>query len=225
MHHDTSQPGDNRSVKTALVDDHIVLREGLAAVINDFTGYKVMIRAGNGSELIEQLRPKNLPDIVLLDLNMPVMNGCDTVQWLKKNYPEVRIVIFTMFDSEPLHLQLLRLGVRGVVKKDVHPNELNYAMDKVMKGEYYCSQFIADEEGSAYAPQLKQPAQPVAFSEKEIEFMKWSVSDLTYKKIADKMHVSEHTVKNYWTSLKEKLGIRSRVALAMYAVEKGIIHI
>lgn len=224
MHNDTSQPGDNRNIKTALVDDHIVLREGLAGVINDFTGYTVTIRAGNGSELIEQLRPKNLPDIILLDLNMPVMNGYDTAHWLKKNHPEVRIVIFTMFDSELILLQLLRIGVKGFVKKDVHPDELKYAMDKVMQGEYYCSGYMAGEEASFYIPQEKQGAQAISLSEKEIEFMKWATTDLTYKEIAKEMCVSRRTVTSYWESLKEKLDVKSRVALAMYIVKNGIIH-
>jgi DNA-binding NarL/FixJ family response regulator len=228
MHYNSLQPESNQSVaiKVALVDDHILLREGLAGVINSFTKYKVMVKARNGSELIEQLKPENLPDIILLDLNMPVMNGYEAAHWLKMNYPEVRVVILSMFDSELMLIRLLRLGIKAFVKKDVHPDELECALDRVMKEEYYYSESISGKEESlSSTQQLKQGTKPLSLSENEITFIKWSTTDLTYKEIAREMHVSEYTIYNYWESLKEKLSVKSRIGLAMYAVKNGIAHI
>lgn len=228
MHYDSFQPKDSqrREITIALVDDHILLREGLAGVINSFTNYKVTIKARNGAELIEQLKAGSLPDIILLDLNMPVMNGYETAYWLKKNHPKVRVVILSMFDSELTLIRLLRLGIKAFIKKDVHPDELKDALDRVVKEEYYYSESISKKKESPLdSQQLKQAAKQLSLSENEITFIKWSATDLTYKEIAKKMNVSEHTVTNYWESLREKLDVKNRIALAMYGVKNGIVTI
>lgn len=222
MHNNNSQP----KTTIALVDDHTLVREGLEGVINGFTNYKVTLKARNGSDLIEQLKPENLPDLILLDLNMPVMNGSETAYWLKMNHPEVRVVILSMFDSELMLIRLLRLGIKAFIKKDVHPGELECALDKVMKEEYYYSESIPGQEALPEDTRpSKQVTQPLSLSENELAFLKWSATDLTYKEIAKEMNVSESTVSNYWESLRHKLSVKNRVGLAMYAVKNGIVTI
>lgn len=212
--------------KVALVDDHTLFREGLAKVIDEFNNYKVTIKAGNGKEFIDQLKPAHLPDIVLLDLNMPIMDGCKTAEWLITNYQSIPILILTMFDSELAISRLLSIGVKSFIKKDMHPNELKCALNAVIKkGHYHPPAISMQLGGVSYSSQLKNATKPFRLTENETTFMKWSTTDLTYREIAEKMCVSERTVENYWESLKYKLSVKNRIALAMYAVKNGVADI
>ena len=135
------QVNDKPAIKIALIDDHILLRDSLAAVINSFEGYSVSMVAENGRSFIEKLNPMTKPDIVILDLNMPEMDGHETTYWIAKNHPEIRILILTMYDSETL-IHLIKSGVRGFLKKDVPPAELKHAMQCIMADGNYCSHTI-----------------------------------------------------------------------------------
>lgn len=212
--------------KVALVDDHMLFREGLAKVIDEFSNYKVTIKAGNGKELIDRLKPANLPDIVLLDLNMPKMDGYETAEWLIANHPSIPILILTMFNSELAIIRLLGMGVKSFIKKDSHPDELKYALDTVVKRGYYHPPAISMQLGGvSYSSQIKNASKPFRLTENEAIFMKWATTDLTYKEIAKEMCVSDRTVENYWESLKYKLSVKNRIALAMYAVKNGVADI
>lgn len=219
MHYDTFYGDDaqQRTTKIALVDDHPLFREGLAKVIEEFGNYKVMIKAGDGKDFIEQLDPENLPDIVILDLNMPVMNGYATASWLIKNHPGIRILILTMFDSESAMIGLLRLGLESFVKKNNHPDDLKYVLNTIVKLGHYRHPAIA-----AKAAELKNDQKSLELSAKEETFLKWVTTDLTYKEIAKEMYVSERTIENYWDSLKEKFSVKNRIGLAMCVVKSGM---
>lgn len=218
MHNNNTVVSNPKKSKTkiALVDDHALFREGMAKVIDDFGNYKVTIKAGNGREFMEQLNSKTLPDIVLLDLNMPVLDGYETSRWLIENYPGIRIVILTMFNSELAIIRLLKLGVRSFIKKDTHPDELKYALHVVKKVGFY-NPVVSQPDPS--------PKKPLRITENEHTFLKWVTTDLTYKEIAKEMCVSSRTIENYWESLKDKLSVKSRIGLAMYAVKSGVADI
>jgi DNA-binding NarL/FixJ family response regulator len=111
-----------------LADDHIVLRNALATLINSFPGFNVINMADDGTEVVKAIESGYLPGIIILDLNMPKMDGFETAKWLHNNYPEIKILVLTMFDSEIALIRLLQMGVRGFLKKDIHPGELNNAL-------------------------------------------------------------------------------------------------
>ena len=117
-------------IKVALADDHILLRNALASLIDRFENCKVVMQASNGKELSIAISKDNLPDVVLLDLNMPEMNGHETATWLRDNYPSLQVLMLTMYDSELTLIRLLQAGVKGFLKKDIHPNELKYALSQ-----------------------------------------------------------------------------------------------
>src|SRR6478672_9807881 len=122
-----------------LADDHILLRDALATLINSFDDYTVCGLANDGDDLLNQLNNGVKPDIILLDLNMPVLDGFDAARWIHANRPEIKILTLTMYDSEIALIRLLQIGVRGFLKKDIHPKELFNALQSVSKEGYYYS--------------------------------------------------------------------------------------
>ena len=216
---------ENPKIKIALVDDHILLRDALAGVISSFEQCRVLVKADNGKDFIEQMKIISLPDLIVLDINMPVMDGYETAKWVKDNYPEINIIILTMFDSEIALVRLLQCGVKAFLKKDTHPKELEFAIESVMESGYYYSQ----NSSCKLANVIRNPSRnftmhPVHLTDNEITFLKFSCTELTYKEIAKQMYISPRTVDNYRDSLFDKLQVKSRVGLAMYAIKNAIVN-
>jgi two-component system, NarL family, invasion response regulator UvrY len=213
-------------IKIGLVDDHILFRDIIATSINSYDEFYITLMAANGKELIETLNETNIPEILVLDLNMPEMNGHTTIQWLYKNRPEIKILVLTMYDPETL-IHLVKEGVGGFVKKGVSPAELRNALHCMHTNGTYCSHAITGRlfnlmknhgfKNSAWGT--------VILNESEISFLQFVATELTYKEIAEKMKVSPRTVDNYRDALFIKLNVRSRVGLAMYAVKSGVVSI
>lgn len=212
-------------LKIALVDDHILLRDALINVINNFSNCEITIRAANGVDLIEQLQTCSVPDIIILDLNMPLMDGYETSCWLKHHYPQISILVLSMFDSEVTLIRLLQLGVKAFLKKDTHPNELKHAIKSITTDGYYYPQTVSGKLANIFHnPEKGVYTQPVVLTESEIIFLRLTTSELTYKEIAKEMFMSPRTIDNYRDLLFDKLKIKSRVGLAMYAIKNGIVN-
>jgi two-component system, NarL family, invasion response regulator UvrY len=213
--------------KIILVDDHLVLRDALAKLINDFEGCSVIDKASNGLELMQCLAKNNLkPDIVILDLNMPEMDGYATVEWLKENHPEIKVLILTMYDSELALIRLLRLGVRGFLKKDIHPDNLRIAIQEVTLNDYYYSHTATGILTSFfYKNKDNNSIEKALLNEKEIAFLKLAGTELTYKEIAAKLKMTPRAIDGYRDELFVKLDVKSRIGLAMYAIKNGLITI
>lgn len=129
----------NNTFNIILADDHILLRDALANLINSFDEFRVVAVAGNGEEVKQAIGAGPRPAIILMDLSMPVLDGFETARWLQMHHPDIRVLILTMYDSEITLIRLLRLGVNGFLKKDIHPAELRSALIAVAAGEYYYS--------------------------------------------------------------------------------------
>ena len=213
-------------IKVFLVDDHRMLRDSLAKTVHSFEGCEVVGVAGNGNELIEKLSRTPAPDIVVLDIAMPEMDGCATAQWLRKNQPDIRVLVLTMYDSENL-IHLIREGVRGFVKKDAHPSELKKAIYTIIKEGVYYSQTINGRLFNMMKTQGHKNSawRNVVLTEVELIFLKHLCTELTYKEIAALMHISPRTIDNYRDALFKKIDVKSRVGLAVYAVRNGIISL
>jgi two-component system invasion response regulator UvrY len=218
-------PHKKKPVTIAMVDDHILLRDALASVIDAFEDCKVIILAAHGKELLEKMQPGNQPDLVILDLNMPELDGYETSRVLRLKYPEVFTLVLTMYDSEVALIRLLQMGVRGFLKKDIHPGELRYAIQSVMQtGYYYTHTSTARIANFLKNTGAKNPIPNNAIlTENELLFLKLASTDLTYKEIALEMGISPRTVDNYRDALFTKLNVKSRVGLAMYAIKSGIV--
>jgi DNA-binding NarL/FixJ family response regulator len=119
------------SFQIALVDDHKLFRSGIAALINNLKCYKILFEAANGQDLMRKISPKFKPHIVLLDINMPQMDGIATAQWLRSNYPEINIIVLSMFEDADKVLAMVKLGVKGYLLKDAEPYEFEQALSNV----------------------------------------------------------------------------------------------
>ncbi len=212
----------------ALVDDHVLLRNGLASLIRSFGRYEVLFEACGGKDLMRQIKTSRRPDLILLDVRMPEMDGYETAGWLKRHYPDIRILALSMYDANSSIVRMLKNGAKGYVLKDIEPAELKIALDSIVeKGFYYSGMVTSKLIHTINSRDV--PDQPVrhAFklNEREIEFMKLVCTEWTYKEIADRMYLSPRTIDGYRDTLFEKLNVRTRVGLVIYAIRNGIVNV
>ena len=208
-------------IPIVLVDDHSLFRSGIAALINDLGGYNILFEAANGEELMRKISPKFKPDIILLDINMPKMDGIATAKWLRGNYPNIHIIVLSMFEDAEKVLAMVRMGVKGYLLKDSEPHEFEQALKCVSQNEVYFPQFVTRH----LINNFNKPVDSVKLNNRELEFLKLSGTELTYKEIADQMCISVRTVDGYRDQLFEKLQIKSRVGLVLYAIKNKLIEV
>ena len=216
---------NTKTYTIVLADDHILLRDALASLINTIDGLRVIGVAANGKEVITIFEKGNIPQLIILDLNMPEMDGYETTRWLQENHPGVKILILTMYDSEIALIRLLQVGVRGFLKKDVHPAELKAAILSVAENGYYYSNDTTGKLASFFhkSHSSQTSIEKALLSSSEIEFLKLASTDMTYKEIARNMQITPRAIDGYRDTLFAKLDVKSRVGLAIYAVKNGIV--
>jgi len=214
-------------IRIILVDDHVMLRNALATRINEFENFKVVDQCSHGKELIQSLKTNPEPDLVLLDLNMKEMNGMETAQWLKKNRPSIKVLMLTMYDSDLTLIQLLQLGVKGILHKSASPADLRAAIATIAtEGQYYSNHTTSKlvnmvnskEDGT-------KRLQKSLLNDEEIFFLQLACSDMTYKEVAQRMKLNPRTVDSIRDQLFIKLDVKSRVGLAMVAIRNGIVSL
>jgi len=209
-----------------LTDDHVLLRNGLASLVKSL-GHTVLFEADNGKDFIKKFNPAVTPDIVLMDINMPEMDGFETTLWLKQNHPKIKVVALSMYDNESAIIRMMKCGAKGYILKDSDPSELKEAIDSLLNKGYYYSELVNSKIMQAinnFDDANSDIKTLVQISEKETEFLKMICTELTYKEIADKLKISPRTVDNYRDNLFEKLHVKTRVGLAMFAAKNGIVQ-
>ena len=213
--------------KIALVDDHVVLRRGLANLIVDL-GYEVAFEADNGNDFLLKLKQHEDPDLVLMDINMPGKDGFETTLWLKKNKPLIKVLALSMLDDEHAIIRMMKNGAKGYVLKEIEPGELQAAINAVLYKGFHYTDLVTGKlmnSISKMSDDDNETTTLLKLNEKEITFLKWAASELTYKEVAVEMKLSPRTIDGYRDILFEKLGVKTRVGLAMYAIKHGIVQI
>ncbi|KIC92204.1 response regulator transcription factor [Flavihumibacter sp. ZG627] len=213
--------------KVVLVDDHALLRNGLARLVEGFDQYQVIFEANNGKELMNMIDPLNLPDIVLMDFNMPEMDGCATTSWLKRHYPDVKILALSMYDTENAIIRMFKAGVRGYVMKYADPKDLRTAMDALIQKGYYYSELVTGRLiHTINGYEEEEGRNPISvLNDREIEFLQYACTEMTYKEIAGRMFLSPRTIDGYRDTLFEKLRLKTRVGLVTFAIRNGIFSV
>lgn len=206
--------------KIGLVDDHQLFLKSLSLMVESFGGYEVVVEALNGKDLQEKLKARNIDlDIILIDVNMPQMNGIETAKWLRNDYPAVSMVALSMNDNDQIIIEMFKAGCCAYLLKDTHPTELEKALNEIATKGYY----NADNGNVQFRRLLlAQDALPeIVLTANEKRFLQYACSELTYRQIAAEMHLSERTIDGYRESLFAKFHVQSRVGLCLEAIRKG----
>lgn len=212
-----------KKIKVCLVDDHKLLRRGMVEVIDGFQQYHVTGECNNGKEFVDLIKSIEVPEIVLLDINMPQMDGFETATWIQDQFPTIRVIALSMYDDEKSIIRMIKAGARGYVLKDADPADLKKAFDDVMNKGYYYSDLVSGVLIHNLHYESEPTQKKVNINQREMEFLKFACTELTYKEIADRMCLAPRTIDGYREVLFEKLGVKSRVGLAMYAIRNGLV--
>ncbi|NQX85477.1 MAG: response regulator transcription factor [Flavobacteriaceae bacterium] len=205
-----------------VVDDHTLLSQAIGSMVNTFEKFKVLYTCENGKELIDKLTasPKHIPDIVLVDVNMPVMNGVETTQWMTEHFPQVYVMALSVENSDTTILNILKAGAVGYFLKDTEQKVLEKALLELMENGFYHTKEVTNLLMDSISG--KRDELSVEFKPNELTFMKLACSELTYREIADKMFLSPKTIDGYRDSLFTKLDVRNRVGLVIYTIKHKI---
>lgn len=216
-----------KTTKLVLVDDHVVVRKGLAALLNETDGIEVVGEAGNGKEAIQEVE-KLKPDIVIMDISLPILNGLEATRRIKKRYPDIHILALTMHTNEEYIFELIRAGASGYVVKKVAPCELIFAIQTVMSGEFYFSPSVSTKMVKrfldSYGSKSKEKTTEILTS-RETEILQMIAEGYSNREIADKLFISVKTVQVHKTNMMKKLDLTNTTALIKYAIQKGIIQL
>ncbi|MFL1896573.1 response regulator [Aquimarina sp. 2-A2] len=210
-----------------IVDDHLLFAQSLESLILKIEGYHVLEILKNGKELTRYyLHKRKKPDLILLDIKMPVMDGVQTMHWLKENQPNQKVLALTMEDDEETIIRMLRAGARGYLLKDIHPDNFEYAMNVVIEQGYYYSGKVENLMKNSEDTILKKEHSPAEkLTDREWEFLKLACSELTYKAIALEMSLSPKTVENYRETVFRKLEVKTRVGMVIYCLKNNFFKI
>jgi DNA-binding NarL/FixJ family response regulator len=209
-----------------IVDDHLLIAKAIANIIASYKKYKVLYEVENGLVLQEKFKNKaNIPDIVLLDISMPLMDGYETARWLTKHHPQVQIMALTMQNEDEALIKMIKCGAKGFLHKNIHPTELELALDTLIGKGYFFPAWATGKLLSNIVNEDKADSLAVPLSAKEIEFLQLAASELTYKEIGEKMFCSPRTVEGYRDALFEKLNLKTRMGLVVFAIKNKIIKL
>lgn len=215
----------SNTIKIGIVDDHQLFRKSLSMMLASFKNYTVVLEASNGKELQEKIVEKAvvLPDIMLIDVTMPLMNGIATANWLQHQYPTIKLVALSMNDKDHIVINMIKAGCIAYFLKDIHPDELQKALDHIHLKGYYNGDISNINYRRLLLNQEEEKA--LNISSREKEFLIHACSDMTYKQIAGLMKLSERTIDGYRESLFAKLNVQSRVGLALEAIRREIVKL
>ena len=212
------------NITIGIVDDHQLFVKSLVLMLKSFKSYDIIVEACNGKDLQEKLtaNPALVPEILLLDVNMPVMNGYETCKWVRATYPKVKVVALSMNEGEDSILSMIRVGCISYLLKDTHPEKLEIALKEIAENGIY-------KEDAFHNNLQKMTNGSVSvlkdLSAREVEFLKYCCSELSYKEIAIEMAVSLRTVDGYRDTLFQKLDVHSRVGLALEAIKRKLVDV
>lgn len=217
---------DKKVIQVAVVDDHLLFRQGLAQIVTGDNELNLWGEASNGLEFIALLKKEeNTPDVVLLDLKMPEMDGIETLEWIKENRPELKVLILTMHEQDDFVLHLVDLGANGYLLKNAPFMEVKKAVVAVYEKEFYFNEFVSSVllKGVKKKKTPPQLSQTVKLSPRETEVLQLIAQELTNPEIADKLFLSVRTVESHRKSLLEKLNAKNTAGLILKAVKMNLL--
>jgi DNA-binding NarL/FixJ family response regulator len=214
-------------IKVAIADDHQIFRKGVILSLRQYNNIKFVFEAENGEDLIQKVSDnEELPDVILMDLKMPVKDGIETTKYLNKHFPAIRIIILTMYEDERFVGHLMDSGANGYLLKSTEPSEIKKAITDVMRTGFYLNNFVNKVLiKKNYAKQKFNPNlnSEVVISEREKEVLTLVCMEYTAQEIAQKMEISARTVEAIKDRLMERFGVKNSVGLVFYAMKNSLI--
>jgi DNA-binding NarL/FixJ family response regulator len=210
-------------IKAIIVDDHQIFIDGLKELFKSIEGIKIVGEANNGIDLIDLLS-KQETDVILMDVNMPKMDGIAATEYVVKKYSAIKVLMLTMHDTRAYIEKLLKTGAHGYILKNTGKAELKNAIEKVNAGGSYYSQEVTQTimDGIQQKNKTQKEVGNVELTDREKDVLKWIAQELTTHEIAEKLFISHHTVESHRKNLISKLGVRSLAGLVKYAVKMGL---
>jgi DNA-binding NarL/FixJ family response regulator len=208
-------------ISVGIVDDHKLFLKSLSLLLSGLENFTVSLEALNGKDLEDKMRnTQAVPDIMLIDVSMPIMDGIATASWLSQHYPSIKLVALSVSDSDKTIIAMFKAGCCAYLLKDTHPTDFENALNQIYTKGYYNS----DASNINYR-RLLRAEETIQISENEQKFLQLACSDLTYKQIAAEMNKSERTIDGYRESLFTKLAVQSRVGMALEAIRKDLVKL
>lgn len=222
-------------VKIGIVDDHNLFRKGLIKLIDlaDKENYLIVLEAESGKDMIRKLDHKALPDILILDIDMPDMDGFETMLWLKNNQPKISVLVVSMVETDEAISRMMRLGVKGYLSKDIEVEDIHQALQAIYNKGYYYTDFLTGklieslqtaEVGTAERSGIVQTDVTTQINENEYKFIRLACTDLTYDQIAEKMYLSPKTIDGYRATIFSRFSIKNRPGLILFALKNNIFR-
>ncbi|MGB0891929.1 MAG: response regulator [Flavobacteriaceae bacterium] len=204
-----------------IVDDHVLLSQAISELVNGFENFEALYTCKNGKELLSKLKSSEIqPEVILMDVNMPVLNGIETTRQLSNDYPNIKVIALSVEEEEKTILEMLRCGARGYLMKDTKKEILEEALNTTIEKGYYYTNTISQ----LLIGSLNKKEEDVILKDREVEFLKLACSEKTYKEIAEAMCLSPKTIEGYRDSLHEKLNIKNRIGLVLYAIRNNFFE-
>lgn len=215
-------------IRVLLADDHAILRSGLIHMLGAESDIEVIGEADNGREAVQKVQELH-PDIVLMDIGMPVMNGMEATKQIKKRSEDVKVLVLTMHDNEEYLFQVLQAGASGYVLKKAADSDLVNAIHVVARGDCFLYPSAAKMVVEDYLEKLKSGQEPApsydALTDREREILKLIAEGYTNREIAESLFISVKTVETHKANIMEKLNLHKRAELVRYAIRKGILQV
>jgi len=207
-------------ITITLVDDHKLISHAISKLIQIKEDYKVISIASNGKDFINQLEKRIIPQIAIIDIQMPVMNGIETTHFIHNHYPSIKIIGLSALCEKKTIIKMKTAGAYGFISKNAEPNEFWEIINTVSNGNLYFPKNTIQTESP-----ITNFSEFEIINDKEKQFLALCSTELTYKEIAEKMNVKTRTIDNYRDSLFEKLNVVSRAGLILYAIKNKIVEL
>jgi DNA-binding NarL/FixJ family response regulator len=210
----------NNKIHIALVDDHTLFRNGIANLLKEFTDIEIVLEAKNGKDFIQKITANTKIDVVLMDINMPVMDGYACTEWIKENYPNIQVLALSMFEEDTAVIKMLKAGAGGYVLKESKPQDLYRAIQEIKEKGLYLNDMVTGK--IIRILQQGSHTNEIHLTDREKEFMQLCATEFTYKEISAAMKIAARSADNYREVLFNKLQVKSRVGIVLYGIKNGI---
>ncbi|MFY9465660.1 MAG: response regulator transcription factor [Sediminibacterium sp.] len=210
-------------IRVAIADDHALFRSGIASLLSEFNDISIVFEAANGIDLQKKIALHPEVDVILMDINMPLMDGYAATEWLKHNHPATLVLALSMYDDEQAIIKMLKAGASGYILKEAQVAELHHAILQLMEKGFYTSDIVSGNMIRSFQQKEHNIKQELKLTDKEILFLELCASELTYKEMADQLGIAVRSVDNYSRNLFEKTGTKSRVGLVLWAMRNDLI--